>query len=125
MISFTVHIKPKAWQRVARGNGFSFVPKETRAFKSAFAIAALPHKPLKPLDGPLEVSIGFQMESPKKPSNPYPRGDAENYSKSVCDSLNGIIWADDSQIIKLVVTKQYGPKNLINITIKEVPIGSY
>ena len=39
---------------------------------------------------------------------PTVKPDADNLAKSVCDSLNGVAWADDKQVIKLHVIKAYG-----------------
>lgn len=33
------------------------------------------------------------------------RGDCDNYSKALLDSLNGVAWIDDSQIIELHIYK--------------------
>jgi Holliday junction resolvase RusA-like endonuclease len=38
---------------------------------------------------------------PRKP-------DADNIAKAILDSLNGIAYADDSQIYRMTVTKRYG-----------------
>ena len=34
-------------------------------------------------------------------------GDADNYAKAICDSLNGIAWEDDRQVRRLVVEKHH------------------
>lgn len=60
-----------------------------------------------PLSQSLEVSIFCYVPKPKKPSKSYPVGDVDNYAKAVLDSLNGWVWKDDSQIIKLTVQKVY------------------
>lgn len=59
---------------------------------------------------PVEVNIAFLMRSPKKPANSYPVGDIDNYIKSILDAItkNGTYWHDDSQVIALTATKQYG-----------------
>jgi Holliday junction resolvase RusA-like endonuclease len=33
------------------------------------------------------------------------RGDIDNYTKLICDALNGIAWRDDRQIAALTVRK--------------------
>lgn len=62
---------------------------------------------LKPLTGSLIVSIGIEIARPKKTSLEYPRGDIDNYVKSVLDAANGIVWEDDTQIVGLHATKDW------------------
>lgn len=48
--------------------------------------------------------------------------DIDNYCKGIFDSLTGILWEDDSQIIKLHITKNTGTKKPDNfiLRIKEI-----
>lgn len=48
---------------------------------------------------------------------PIGKPDADNCAKLYLDSLNGIIWRDDSQVVDLTVTKTYGhePKTIITV----------
>jgi Holliday junction resolvase RusA-like endonuclease len=43
-----------------------------------------------------------------KNAPPYPKCDVDNLAKGVLDALNGVAFADDSQIVELHVTKSYG-----------------
>ena len=43
---------------------------------------------------------------------PSSRPDVDNYAKSVMDALTGVVWKDDSQIIKLSISKLYGEPRL-------------
>ncbi len=45
--------------------------------------------------------------------------DADNLAKTVCDALNGLAWDDDSQIVKLTVTKRYGVESYTSVKISE------
>lgn len=68
------------------------------AFKSASTGMRFPH------EGPVEMRIDFYCKTKR-------RTDIDNLSKSVMDGLNQIAYIDDSQVIKLVATKGYDPKN--------------
>jgi Holliday junction resolvase RusA-like endonuclease len=46
--------------------------------------------------------------------------DADNCAKAVMDALNGIAYADDSQIVELLVIKQYGIEPCVIVKIQEV-----
>lgn len=60
--------------------------------KSQFALGALT------IDLYLEIILFFGDRRKR---------DVDNYNKILLDSLNGIIYKDDSQIIKLTITKKY------------------
>ena len=48
-------------------------------------------------------------------------GDVDNHLKAIFDGLNGIVFVDDAQIVKCVVTKQQDGKNpRAEISIQEV-----
>lgn len=38
---------------------------------------------------------------------PTKKPDADNIAKVICDALNGVAYGDDTQIVKLVVSKRY------------------
>jgi len=48
-------------------------------------------------------------------------GDCSNYIKGIEDSLNGVAWKDDVQIVSLNVTKCYTERQLTTVTIEGVP----
>lgn len=58
------------------------------------------------------MSIGA-IQHTKKP-------DADNVAKAICDALNKIAYADDSQIVSLEVNKYYSDVPRAEITIMEV-----
>jgi len=61
----------------------------------------------KPLEGKLNVDVECYCTRPKTTKLECPRGDIDNIAKAVLDSLNGKLWKDDSQIVRLHVTKQW------------------
>jgi Holliday junction resolvase RusA-like endonuclease len=74
-----------------------------------------------PWEGPVALSLGFQMPRPKghfnkkgiKPTAPSfhtGRPDADNCAKAIMDALTNLgIWHDDAQVAKLRVRKEYVP----------------
>ena len=62
---------------------------------------------------PIEVDIKLFFHDKRK-------HDVDNYLKILLDSCTGIIWKDDSQIIKMTVEKFYTPMEpRIELTIKQ------
>ncbi len=51
---------------------------------------------------------------------PTTKADADNYAKGILDSLNGLFWHDDGQIVDLHIGKYYSDKPRIEMEIKEV-----
>ena len=121
MISVTVFLDPVAKGRPRFGMGRTYTPKSTRDFEKMFALHASQHKPLKPLLGPLRVDVKFQIKRPKSVKRPYPscKPDLDNFLKTL-DSLNGIFWEDDSQIIDVRASKRYGPMGAIQVQLEGV-----
>lgn len=74
---------------------------------------------IKPLDGPLSVSITARMPIPQSATkkeraaiaaheiHPTKKPDVDNIGKAVLDALNGIAWEDDKQVILLMIHKAY------------------
>ena len=47
------------------------------------------------------------------------RRDLQNFSDTICDSLNGIAYDDDCQIEKLIMTKSYGTEWKLTVRVWE------
>ncbi|MGH2080234.1 RusA family crossover junction endodeoxyribonuclease [Aerococcus urinaeequi] len=60
-----------------------------------------------------EQAINGALRPPKKP-------DIDNYIKGTLDSLNGIFWNDDGQIVDLHIGKYYSDNPRIEMEIKEI-----
>lgn len=85
------------------------------------------HRP--PLMGALEVSLIFyrpvqkslsKSEKQRRLNNeikPVVKPDMDNYIKSTLDALNGILWHDDAQIVRLTGEKRYSDRPHILITV--------
>ena len=60
----------------------------------------------EPLQGKLVVTVDFVVTRPKSSKFKVPRGDIDNYFKSL-DCLNGLAWEDDQRIVELHATKSW------------------
>lgn len=81
------------------------------------------------LRGPLRVELEIVVEVPASWSGkktrealgggllPVGKPDVDNTAKLVLDALNGITWADDTQVVELLVRKVYGPEPEIGLVI--------
>ena len=66
--------------------------------------------PNPPLDIPLRFVLTAYIAKPKSPKNkkfPVTRPDGDNYLKLASDSLNHVMWTDDSIIVDAVVKKRF------------------
>lgn len=83
-----------------------------------------------PAQGAVNVTIDIARDVPKSFSQkkaaealngqhfPTTKPDVDNTVKGIFDALNGIVWKDDSQVVRLFVTKGYSrqPRVIVNIT---------
>lgn len=61
----------------------------------------------EPLSGPLTVDLELFIGRPKTTKLDAPKADIDNFVKAIFDVMNGRLWEDDSQVIKLYATKQW------------------
>tara|TARA_R110002012_G_scaffold12690_6_gene56122 strand:+ start:1287 stop:1667 length:381 start_codon:yes stop_codon:yes gene_type:complete len=61
----------------------------------------------EPLSGPLTVDLEMFVARPKTTKLDRPKADIDNFVKAVFDVMNGRLWDDDSQVIRLYATKQW------------------
>ena len=101
---------PKGRPRIGKG-GHAFTPQRTRDAEAAFGWAAKAAALLGPLAGPLRVEVTFALENRR-------RVDLDNLAKLALDALNGLWWADDSQIAELRATKRVVGKGLGSTTVR-------
>ena len=84
-----------------------------------------------PLSGPLDVSIEATFEVPKSWPKYRKRAalqgiephvttpDTDNVAKIALDGCNGIVWCDDSQVIRMTASKRYGPSPGLLVAVTE------
>ena len=127
--------EPVAWARtrVNPGRRF-FTPKAQRDYATSLQWAgkqAMRGQPL--LTGPLSINVVARLPIPaswtiKKKDEaragdllPTGKPDYDNISKMVGDALNAIVYCDDAQICKAIVTKVYSDNPGLRIEVS--PIG--
>lgn len=130
MIQFFVPGKPQGKARARTfynrklGRMQSMTPENTVLYENHIIQSYLDaaEKP-QLLQGQLEVSINAYFPVPKSTTKkvrkqiedgevlPTKKPDADNIAKVVCDALNQIAYQDDTQVVKLVVTKQFETDN--------------
>lgn len=133
---FTFNIEPAPQLRPrasARGGRVRvYDPPKVKNFKNLLRSLAVKQYSRPPLIGPLSVTLTFyrpvqksisKTERERRLSNeskPVVKPDTDNYIKATLDALNGVLWHDDSQIVKIEAEKRYGETGKIVISVKPV-----
>lgn len=132
--NFEIEPVPQLRPRVSSRGGYVRVydPPKVKQFKSLLRSLASSQYSRPPLLGALCVSLIFyrpvqrslsKTERSRRLSNqskPVVKPDVDNYVKATLDGLTGVLWHDDSQIVKLVSEKRYGESGKIVISVKPV-----
>lgn len=116
-LRFTVPGRPVPKGRPRLGaNGHVYTPRETQDAEDSIGWAgrrALRSR--KPVAGPVSVTATFYVADRR-------RRDLDNLVKTVLDGLNGIAWADDSQVVALSSLVVLDPSNpRTDVTVTELP----
>ena len=129
-------IRGKARPRVTRA-GITYTPKETAQYENLVKLcfreaAAAQEVELfeKPVRAQLEVYYEIPMSTTKSRRGammmdrlyPTKKPDADNIAKIVLDSLNGIAYKDDSQVVELMVNKFYSKRGQPYVFVRLSPM---
>lgn len=114
----------KGRPRVTR-TGHAFTPAKTRKaerFVKETAIDAMSHWNIPLQEGPLKVELKIWIKQPKSNKTKWhtQRADVDNYAKLYLDACNGVVWKDDSQIVELIVKKQWHRYGTVEMTVYTV-----
>lgn len=123
--------QPRAKARNMGAHAGVYDPGTANGWKECVFIAAQPHKPPMPIQGPVKLLVNFFLPRPdrlnrkKDPVESIPHighGDFDNFIKAVADVLTNMgFWLDDRQVydghaIKWYVGKGCAPGAHIMIT---------
>lgn len=101
--------------------GAVYTPAKTRQFEARLRALARDQYKSDPVKGPISLRCRFFLPKPRTAPRlrQYPdvRPDLDNLLKAVMDSLNGILWLDDAQVVDIITGKRYGAP-AINISVE-------
>lgn len=130
---FIIAGKVQAKQRPRFTGKFVYTPKQTIEYENWVKTTYLDKYRGQPVfENALKVKIIAYYEVPKSASKkkklqmlhneifPTIKPDTDNIAKSILDSLNGIAFLDDKQVVKLEVEKYYGSSPCVAVMIQEV-----
>ncbi len=131
-LQFTVPGEPrgKGRPRFTR-RGFAYTDTATRDYETLIACRAAEAMPCAPVETPVSVRVDIYKGVPKSWSMAKRRRaldgqeipgkpDLDNVAKGVLDALNGVAYADDTQVVRLLVQKQYSLEPRLVIAVKEM-----
>ena len=117
------------------GYAKAYTPKKTSDYERKVKECYLDEVRYQPMrwnnKEPLEMKLNIYVAIPKSASkkaktemllngSPVKKPDCDNYLKSICDALNGVAYADDSQIVCVTVRKIWSEEPKAEITLREV-----
>jgi len=117
-ISFLVHGLPvpqgssRAW--VINGKPvITSTAKGLSTWRRLVADVAQRFAPDEPWRGPVGIDLHFGLPKPKSAPKkrrvwPDKRPDLDKLTRAVLDALTYVVWADDSQVVEIRATKDYG-----------------
>ena len=110
-----------------------YTPDKTATYEGMIRTAAMVEVGDRPpLDEPIEFILRAVFPVPVSWSErkraqaitgeikPGKKPDLDNITKAWNDALNGVLYRDDSLIVRMVLEKVYGPAPLVVVTVKPV-----
>lgn len=135
MVKLVFNIEPQSQLRpraayTRAGHIVVYDPKVTHVYKQRLRSMAQTKYTQPALTTALKVDVSFfrpvqrslsAIERTRRISGehrPVIKSDIDNYIKALFDSLNGIVWQDDKQIVDLIAHKYYSDKPRIEIEVE-------
>jgi Holliday junction resolvase RusA-like endonuclease len=134
-VKFTVPGEPQGKGRPRFAKGRTYTPEKTVLYenlvKSEYIRQANKTFPDAPLAMHIQAYFAIPASAPKSRRSdmlcglilPTKKPDVDNIAKAIADSLNGIAYRDDSQIVELTISKHYVETPSVVVTIKEAENG--
>ena len=139
MIHFKIEgrAQPQGRPRAVRmGAGVRmYDPPKSKAYKQVVAAKVRSYMKIngiEMLEDPLIVHLNFYFKPPKSYTKKklkliedgklhYTKSvDADNLAKGVLDSCNKLLFKDDSQVVELNITKQYGKEDYVDVKVEVI-----
>ena len=143
MIHFKIEgrAQPQGRPRAVRmGAGVRmYDPPKSKAYKQMVAAKVRSYMKIngiEMLEDPLIVHLNFYFKPPKSYTKKklklieegklhYTKSvDADNLAKGVLDSCNKLLFKDDSQVVELNITKQYGKEDYVDVKVEVLKNGN-
>ena len=111
-IKILAPINPLPFKRVMQSGKRRFNCAEYTEFKTELGFSALKAmRGQETLKGAIKIKADFYKPKPKPTSRNW--GDIDNHLKAVLDSLNGVSFIDDSQVVEVRATKNIGEPHIV------------
>jgi Holliday junction resolvase RusA-like endonuclease len=134
-LTFSISTTPRGKGRpratVRGGHAKIYTDAQTRAYEAMIKrVASFVMGSRPPLSGALSVSMRFRMPIPKSATKALKaamaagevahisKPDASNLVKAAEDALNGVMFHDDSQVVRLFVSKVYSDQPGLDVRIE-------
>ncbi len=123
LISFQVHGLPipqgstRAW--VLHGKPvITSSAKGLNTWRRLVADVAQDYAPTEPWEGPVGIELHFGLPKPKSAPKrkrvwPDKRPDLDKLTRAVLDALTYVVFADDSQVVDIRASKDYGAPGVV------------
>lgn len=128
---------PKGRPKFARKGGFvqAYTPQKTAVYESKvqwYAVEVMADDPrlfMGPLSVYLDMAVAIPASWSKKRQEAAMRGeiaptkkpDMDNVCKSILDAMNGYVFNDDAQVVRLTMSKRYGEPG-VRVLVRELPL---
>ena len=136
-MNFTVYVKPQP-----QGSAKAFVTKEGKAIVTSDNTKLKPYRhtvtavvrqeciddgwnmPLIGKHVPVGLTLCFYLDKPpsvsKKRTDCVVKPDIDKLARATLDSLTGVLFADDAQVVRLQASKHYGSPERVEITVEAI-----